>query len=56
MQYSQEHLETMVYVKFGGQTQCIIGNSKIENLFLYRVDLVIAFATDVSSSCDEMSL
>ena len=32
MQYSQEHLKTMVYAKFGGQTECIMGNSKIENL------------------------
>ena len=31
MQYSQEHLKTMVYANFGGQTECIIGNSKIEN-------------------------
>ena len=31
MQYSQEHLKTMVYAKFGGQTECIIGNWKIEN-------------------------
>ena len=30
MQYSQEHLKTMVYAKFGGQTECIMGNSKIE--------------------------
>ena len=28
MQYSQEHLKTMV---FGGQTECIMGDSKIEN-------------------------
>ena len=31
MQYSQEHLKTMVYAKFGGQTEGIMGNSKIEN-------------------------
>ena len=31
MQYSQEHLKTMVYAKFGGQTECIMGNSKIVN-------------------------
>ena len=30
--YSQEHLKTMVYAKFGGQTKCIMGNSKIENI------------------------
>ena len=33
MQYSQEHLKTMVYAQFGGQTECIMGNSKIENMF-----------------------
>ena len=32
MQYSQEHLKTMVYAKFGGQTECIMGNWKIENM------------------------
>ena len=26
MQYSQEHLKTMAYAKFGGQTECIMGN------------------------------
>ena len=31
MQYSQEHLKTMVYAKFGGQTECIMGNWKIGN-------------------------
>ena len=35
MQYSQEHLKTMVYVKFGGQTECIMGNWKIENRYQY---------------------
>ena len=34
MQYSQEHLKTMVYAKFGGQTECIMGNWKIENCLL----------------------
>ena len=29
MQYSQEHLKTMVYVEFGGQTECIMGNWKM---------------------------
>ena len=32
MQYSQEHLKTMVYADFGGQTECIMGNWKIENM------------------------
>ena len=31
MQYSQEHLKTMVYAEFGGQTECIMGNWKIVN-------------------------
>ena len=31
MQYSQEHLKTVVSAEFGGQTECIMGNSKIEN-------------------------
>ena len=35
MQYSQEHLKTMVYAIFfflgGGGKQCIMGDSKIEN-------------------------
>ena len=31
MQYSPEHLKTMVYAKFGGQTEYIMGNWKIEN-------------------------
>ena len=33
MQYSQEHLKTMVYAKFGEQTECIMGNWKIENIY-----------------------
>ena len=34
MQYSQEHLKTMVYAEFGGQTECIMGNWKIENIII----------------------
>ena len=34
MQNSQEHLKTMVYAEFGGQTECIMGNWKIENLHI----------------------
>ena len=37
MQYSQEHLKTMVYAKFGGQTECIMGNWKIENEDVYEL-------------------
>ena len=29
--FSQEHFKTISYVKFGGQTECIMGNSKIVN-------------------------
>ena len=32
MQCPQEHLKTIIYAKFGGQTKCIMGNSKIENV------------------------
>ena len=32
MQTSQEYFTTMVYAKFGGQTECIMGNWKIENM------------------------
>ena len=35
MKYSQEHLKTMVYAEFGGQTECIMGNWKIENGSMY---------------------
>ena len=55
MQYSQEHLKTMVYAKFGGQTECIMGNWKIGNAtqngiesgplgaFLFYVTLTISY-------------
>ena len=36
MQYSQEHLKTMVYAEFGGQTECIMGNWKIENIIIHE--------------------
>ena len=41
MQYSQEHLKTMVYAEFGGQTECIMGNWKIENYDSDRLDGVL---------------
>ena len=31
MQYSQEHLKTIVYANFEGQRECIMGYSKIEH-------------------------
>ena len=34
IQHSQEHLKTMVYAEFGWQTECIMGNWKIENSHL----------------------
>ena len=36
MQNSQEHLKTMIYAEFGGQTECIMGNWKIENSSFYN--------------------
>ena len=50
MQYSQEHLKTMVYAKFGGQTECIMGNSKIENTFLCRDSQMFA---PIPESCSQ---
>ena len=32
MQCPQEHLKTIVYAKFRGQTKCIMVNLKIENI------------------------
>ena len=29
--FSQEHFKTISYAKFGGQTECIVGNWKIVN-------------------------
>ena len=43
MQYSQEHLKTMVYAEFGGQTECIMGNWKIENAQNTHCKLKVAF-------------
>ena len=40
MQYSQEHLKTMVYAKFGGQTECIMGDLKIENSYFLKLKFV----------------
>ena len=39
MQCPQEHLNTIVYAKFGGQTKCIMGNSKTENSTVHFVGL-----------------
>ena len=35
--FSQEHFKTISYAKFGGQTECIMGNSKIVNIGGFRV-------------------
>ena len=47
MQYSQEHLKTMVYAEFGGQTECIMGNWKIENKFLNFVSEILHLRGDL---------
>ena len=39
MQTSLEHFTTIVYVKFGGQTECIVGNWNIENKILLSLEL-----------------
>ena len=39
MQSSQEHLKTISYAKFEGQTECIMGDSKIENKPLETVHI-----------------
>ena len=48
MQYSQEHLKTMVYAKFGGQTECIMGNWKIENGDIIKEALIPLYKGDIS--------
>ena len=47
MQYSQEHLKTMVYAEFGGQTECIMGNWKIVN-----TDVSISIQSDWKALSD----
>ena len=46
MQYSQEHLKTMVYAEFGGggQTECNMGKWKIENIILFTSIILMAIA------------
>ena len=44
MQTSQEHFTTIVYAKFGGQTDCIMGNWKIENQYFAKVGIFIFLA------------
>ena len=54
MQYSQEHLKTMVYAKFGGQTECIMGNWKIENnIDLLQVPQI--FKLNLANKKDQVS-
>ena len=36
----------MVYAKFGGQTECIMGNSKIENGDFFRCSFVKASSSE----------
>ena len=33
--FSQEHFKTISYAKFGGQTECIMGNWKIVNRTIF---------------------
>ena len=42
LQSSQENLKTIVYGKFGGQTRCIMGNWKIENVVHKWIKLYFA--------------
>ena len=51
MQYSQEHLKTMVYAKFGGQTECIMGNWKIENWSAHKMRIPNASMHNVFLTC-----
>ena len=52
MQYSQEHLKTMVYAKFGGQTECIMGNWKIGNYAKQQFcKCITLFCTFLCSPC-----
>ena len=37
--YEKEYFTTIVYAEFGGQTECIMGNSKIVNLAIRPVAL-----------------
>ena len=53
--YSQEHLKTMVYAKFGGQTKCFMGNSKIEDtiiiLYIYLLITIMTLFTKSTAQC-----
>ena len=52
MQYSQEHLKTMAYAEFGGQTECIMANWKIENEpSVFQGSTWCKTAQDVPSHC-----
>ena len=55
MQYPQEHLKTMVYAKLGeggGQlTECVMGDSKIENRFPTTISTNVAPPRAGSSAC-----
>ena len=47
MQTSQEHFTTIVYARFGGQTECIMGNWKIENGLM---GIALAFPPDIAKA------
>ena len=43
IQYSPEHLKTMVYAKFGRQTECIVGDLKVENSYFLKLKFCVLF-------------
>ena len=43
MQTSQEYFTTIVYAKFGGQTECIMDNWKIVNAYVYAYAYAYAY-------------
>ena len=45
----------MVYAKFGGQTECIMGNSKIEN-GKFKINLVLVKMNDRLALLTEMQV
>ena len=57
MQYPQEHSKTMVYAKFGEQlTECVMGDSKIENRFPTTIIAINVAPPRAGSSARESSL
>ena len=48
--FSQEHFKTISYAKFGGQTECIMGNWKIVNIVRYCIQQCVTQIKYRSSS------